>query len=97
MYNTTKVKTWQPIIPAGTGPVLLTADDAVEEILNDLGEQAKVKFRFTELLIMKRTVVDGLKITDWIDGEYPLFPDYAIKVHTYQQGQLDEMPEFGGY
>ncbi|NQX57528.1 hypothetical protein [Paenibacillus qinlingensis] len=75
MFNTTEVKTWQPIIPAGLDPVCISPDDSVDEIVGNLGKAAKVKFKFTEFAIMRKTIVDGLKMLDWLDGEYTVFPD----------------------
>lgn len=97
MYNTTKVKTFQPIIPAGNGPICMTALDAIAEILSDVNDAAKDGLNAREFEKVQNVIVDGLGIDGWIDGEYTVFEDYKIKVRTYQQGQLDEMKEFEGY
>ena len=101
--DVTKVKTFQPILPAGAGPIFPEPYNAIFDIVLDIKEEA---------ILCKKTVnavndaemdkfIDliekGLGVSDWIDGEYTLFEDYKLKVHTYQQWQLDEMGEFSGY
>jgi len=97
MLDCTKVKTFTPHIPAGTGPTFIKAEDAVVEILANLNESATRVLSNDQLEMMEQFITDTLRIADWIDGTYTIFEDYQIEVRTMQQWQLDQMPEFNGY
>lgn len=94
-----KVKTFTAGIPAGTGPVLLTAEGAVEEMLRDLHERMtdNNKPDEEELQAAVQLIVNGLGVNDWIDGEYVFFEDYKLRVQTMPEYRFEELPEFPGY
>lgn len=99
MLDCTLVRTFTPHIPAGAGPTLVTAEDAVTEILKDIREQTTNQSNPSEdaLATMTELIVNGLKMTAWIDGTYTIFEDYQLVVKTMQRWQFDRMPEFSGY
>jgi hypothetical protein len=102
MLDCTKVRTFTPIIPAGTGPTCTNVIDALLEITRDLyGMHEMGNFEYGEADAEKLAHVlnKGLgDIGDWIDGYYPVIGEnYTIEIKTMQQWQLDAMPEFNGY
>lgn len=103
MLDCTKVKTFTPHIPVGTGPTSLMAYNAIYEILLDIHQNANLDIKgeegvnIGEFNKFVNMVNKGLGIDDWIDGMYTLFENYQIEVKTMQKWQYDDMPEFNGY
>lgn len=92
-----KVKTYQPEIPDGKGPVCNEVQYAMFDIVMDLNEQNNAGFGITDLNALNAQLVKILNVSDWIEGEYIIFEDYKMIIKTYAQYQLDEMKEFNGY
>ncbi|MGG4495842.1 hypothetical protein [Brevibacillus reuszeri] len=97
MLDCTKVKTFTPHIPAGTGPTFIKVEEAIVEILADLNQSATRMLSNDQLEMMEQFITDTLRIGDWIYGTYTIFEDYQIEIKTMQQWQLDQMGEFNGY
>ncbi|MEK3699622.1 MULTISPECIES: hypothetical protein [unclassified Paenibacillus] len=99
MANTTKVKTFTIVIPAGQGPTVTTAEESIQEMLWDLRDQMTDNNKPTEdeLQAADQLIVNGFGVNDWHDGEYTFFEDYKLRIETMPQYKLDEMPEFAGY
>ncbi len=99
MYNaTTKVKTFQPILDKAKGAVCLKAQEAFYDIVIDLNENTQNALSSEEVNTLAENLSKLFGIEEWTDGVYPVMDEfYQIKVHTYQQSQLDEMKEFDGY
>lgn len=99
MLSYKKVKTFTAFIPAGAGPVLLTAEEAVEEMLKDLHERMTDNNKPTdeELQAAVQLIVNGLGVNDWIDGQYDFFEEYKLRVQTMPEYRFEELPEFKGY
>ncbi|AGR47226.1 hypothetical protein JIMMER1_97 [Brevibacillus phage Jimmer1] len=94
------VKTFTPIIPAGTGPTYPSVDHAIHEILSDILEMtvdSHVDITDQELNKFTDMLMVGLGIEVWDDGTYIIFPDYEIKIETMERWKFDKMPEFNGY
>lgn len=99
MQNVTKVKTFTAHIPAGQGPTLTTAEEAIQEMLWDLRDQMTDNSKPTEDEVQSavQLITNGLGVNDWHDGEYTFFEDYMLVIETMPQYKLDTMPEFNGY
>jgi tRNA U38,U39,U40 pseudouridine synthase TruA len=103
MLDCTKVRTFTPIIPAGTGPTCTKIEDALLEITRDLyGMNEFMNFDHSDeeaeklAHLFKKVLFEDHE--EWIDGEYPVVGEgYLLKIETMQQWQLDKMPEFNGY
>ncbi|ERI07281.1 hypothetical protein [Aneurinibacillus aneurinilyticus] len=103
MLDCKKLRTFTPIIPAGTGPTYTKIEDALLEITRDLYGMTELgNFDYEEkdaeklAQVLKDTLFESHD--EWIDGEYPVIGEgYALQVKTMQQWQLDQMPEFNGY
>lgn len=97
MLDCTFIKTFTPVIPAGTGPTFTDAKYAVLEIVRDLNESSGSTIDYK----MEENVADflahALELSRWIDGTYDIFPDYRVEVREMQRWQLEQMPEFEGY
>ncbi|NGQ95464.1 hypothetical protein G3578_09890 [Brevibacillus sp. SYP-B805] len=97
MLDCTKIKTFTPIIPAGTGPTFTNAHEALLDMIHDMNESSGGTFSFDEENKVAAFMNHVLSVSDWIDGTYPIFPDYELEVKTMQKWQFDQMPEFDGY
>lgn len=99
MFDCTKVRTFTPIIPAGTGPTCTKIEDAMLDITRDIYEISGIDYIDAEVEKLAQVLIKGLgEMEEWIDGEYPVLGEgYSLKIKTMQQWQLDQMPEFNGY
>jgi hypothetical protein len=97
MYNTNKIKTFTPILPAGQGPTGTSARECVEEILNDLNEFVADHISNDQLERFANFLVDSLQLNDLIDGEYTIFQDYKIIIKHMTISDFEALPEFAGY
>lgn len=103
MLDCTKVRTFTPHIPAGTGASTLRAYNAVYDILLDIYEKANLDIKTPEGVNMEEfykfvnMVTKGLQLDDLLDGTYSVFEEYRIEVKTMQKWQFDDMPDFDGY
>lgn len=99
MLDCTKVRTFTPIIPAGTGPTCTKIEDAMFDITRDIYEASGIDYTDAETDKLAQVLIKGLGgMDDFIDGEYPVLGEgYLLKIRTMQKWQLDQMPEFNGY
>lgn len=97
-YNATKIKTYQPILPIGNGPVCENPSDALYEIFQDLRETSEIEYqKCKDEDLSKVLEMLALIVSDWIDGEYTILEDYKLVIKHYTRTQLDEMQDFQGY
>jgi hypothetical protein len=98
MKNRKKVKTYQPILDTNRGAVCEEPRDAFYGILLDMSENNKHSITDNKIYEIADDLAKLFGIDNWADGIYQVMDEvYQIKVHTYQQWQLDEMGEFNGY
>jgi hypothetical protein len=95
IYDATKIKTYQPILPTGKGPVG-AAYDAFMDILIDIHEKVK-DTSVTEKHLEMLAEMFASFVSDWIEGEYTIFEDYKLVIKRYTRTELDKMPDFEGY
>ncbi len=97
MLDCKKLRTFTPIIPAGTGPTCLQIKDAVRDMVTDLAEMSAMSFTKEEKEKIIQLFIKGLELDDKIDGDYEVMPGYVLRIKTMQQWQFEQMPEFNGY
>jgi hypothetical protein len=95
------VKTFTPIIPAGTGPALLDPEHAIQFILHEIDcsrfVDSGVALNIDEQDRFVGWLDEFLRLWDKPDGEYQIFPEYTIEIKTMPKAEFDAMPEFDGF